>query len=1070
MLDSSKQLGCASLAMALVLASTVIAQAQPVIEPETPRARGPVPAGFVDCTAEALNATGFVGEDGAVTIANVPVGTDEFRVSVTCTDALGTTFTGYSESLDSSAGGDLSFGQIDFDGAPVPVGLAVAPGQATIDGIGATLQLAVTGTLTDDSTSDITAQGSGTVYQSTNTDIVSVDSSGLLTAQGSGSAMVTATNNGDVGVVNVLVLSAPIASWSAEPGDIDLTLNTAIPGNPAVELAVTGELGDGSQSDLSSSFSGTSYSSSNPAVAAVGADGRVTALAQGSAVITITNPSAPGPLEVPVNVLEFEPKAENAYAVAGFAHDVALSGTNAFVASDTYGLQVLDITTGETTGSLALGGTAVDIQIREDISALALSEEGVVLVDIESPDQPAELARVADMEVARGVALSGERLYVVGDSSLWVYDIADPKAPVLLGSYPLSGTATAVAADSTRDVALVVVATPAIEVVRTGDEPWTSQIIALPAVTNSGDDVALAGAFGYVANGLDGVRKIDLGDLDAPVLLAVADGALSLNALGVAVVDTPDGLIVGAADNLFTNHVPLFTEELVNTVIIDFSGFSDANGSGIALNDFFGVVSLGEDGIQVFQHRPLVDKEDLSPAVSIFRPLESVFPGEPIRALVADDIGVARVDFYSDGVLMGSDDTEPFSVPFSAVGEEGQIHDIYAIAHDYGGNTGTSQIVALSNRGPSTAIKVAVMGYTSCAVVADGTVRCWGSNIHGGLGDGAGPGDNRFTPVEALTLNDAIDIDGGDLTMCALRKDGTVWCWGRGAQGSLGHGSEDDSYEPVQVIGVENAIDVAVGGYHACALLADGGMQCWGANWYGQLGDGTFFARNVAAPVLGLGGKAVSIGVGWGSSCALLEDRTVQCWGTFHNNYLECTDEAEAAFPTLVTLDDGSALDDAIALGDHQGLRHSCALRSDGSSWCWGDNRQGQLGDGTQTSRCELQPIAGLTSPALETCSGYFGTCVRLNDGTTQCMGDNRESELGVGLGSADLALSTTPMQVELADSLAHFACHWRHLCGVDKSGTVWCWGANWNGQLGNGNRGGGIWRRGERERGSRAE
>ena len=188
---------------------------------------------------------------------------------------------------------------------------------------------------------------------------------------------------------------------------------------------------------------------------------------------------------------------------------------------------------------------------------------------------------------------------------------------------------------------------------RVGNGVGPATYVGLPSAINHADDVAIMGPMGYVANGRDGLRKLDLSDLDQPVLVPKLPGALGFNALGVAVASTPDGIVVGAADNLFFNHVPLFTENVVNTTIVDFSSFSDANGSGIALGSSLGVVSLGGFGIQVFRYRPLEDNEGIAPSVSITSPIDTVFPGQSIRALAVDDVGVSHVEFYIDDMLVG---------------------------------------------------------------------------------------------------------------------------------------------------------------------------------------------------------------------------------------------------------------------------------------------------------------------------------------------------------------------------------------------------------------------------------
>lgn len=672
------------------LAFTTPALAQ-TIDAEPPEFQGAIPESLSNCTAEALNVNGFVDEDGNVSIANVPASVGPFQVTVVCEDALGETVIGYSEHINPTPNTVSEFTELDFDTLnPVPETLDVQPAFTVLTGAGTTAQLSTVATLPDGTNLDISADA-GTTYGSTNDAVVTVGPDGLLTAVGSGSAAVRVSNNGILGVANVLVLSAPIQSLDVTPPAIELMLNPAFPGNPRVELQVDAILGDGSRVDVSNSFAGTSFNSSTSSVAAVGSQGQVIALSPGSATITISHPETPSDTNIPVTISNFDPYPVDDFNTPGNARDVVLDGSLAYVADGGAGLQVIDVDGLSRIGSLALGNT-IDVAHRGDnLVALALSTSGAAIVDVSDPSAPAELSRVTDIANVQSIALNGDLFYVVGGTSLSVYDISDPVNPVSVGGHALSGSANAVAADSARGVALVAVSTPAVDVIRLGVGPWTTATVPLPAATNHADDVTLLGATGYVANGRDGVRKLDLTNIDAPVLIPKRPNALNMNALGIAVHPTPDGDVVAAADNLFFNHVPLFNSDLINTTILDFSSFSDANGSGVALGPHVGVVSAGSFGIQVFRYRPIVDNAGVMPVVSISSPVADsiIEPGQLIHVLTSDDVSVERVEFFVDGVSIGTDTAPPFSMDFPDMGG-GTFFAIGAVAYDYGGNPGTA--------------------------------------------------------------------------------------------------------------------------------------------------------------------------------------------------------------------------------------------------------------------------------------------------------------------------------------------------------------------------------------------
>jgi alpha-tubulin suppressor-like RCC1 family protein len=233
-------------------------------------------------------------------------------------------------------------------------------------------------------------------------------------------------------------------------------------------------------------------------------------------------------------------------------------------------------------------------------------------------------------------------------------------------------------------------------------------------------------------------------------------------------------------------------------------------------------------------------------------------------------------------------------------------------------------------------------GYNhACARVADGTVRCWGDNLHGQLGDpSVGPAQSAV-PVAASGVNSAVAVATGAFHTCALLADATVRCWGANAQGQLGDGTAADSAMPVTP-DLPAVAAVAGGGGHTCAVLVDGTVQCWGSNYQGQLGDGTYSPSLLPVRVLGIT-SAIGIAAGWQHTCALLRDGTIQCWG--EGEYGQRGDGTTTNSPVPAAVSGISG-----AIGVTAGWwHHSCALLADGAVRCWGINEWGQFGDGTAT-------------------------------------------------------------------------------------------------------------------------
>src|SRR5438876_2882229 len=204
--------------------------------------------------------------------------------------------------------------------------------------------------------------------------------------------------------------------------------------------------------------------------------------------------------------------------------------------------------------------------------------------------------------------------------------------------------------------------------------------------------------------------------------------------------------------------------------------------------------------------------------------------------------------------------------------------------------------------GVSAATAIEAGSFHTCARLDDGTVRCWGLNDSGQLGDGTTT--NALTPVAVAGVAGAAAVSGGGFHTCARFSDGTLECWGRNGSGQLGDPATTtfSSPTPVRVTGITGAASMTAGGFHTCALLGDGSVRCWGQNDYGQLGNGTgdpvpdnpTTFNPTPVTVSGIT-TAVAISAGGWHTCALLRDGTVQCWR--HNMYGQLGDGSTTAPP-----------------------------------------------------------------------------------------------------------------------------------------------------------------------------
>jgi alpha-tubulin suppressor-like RCC1 family protein len=298
----------------------------------------------------------------------------------------------------------------------------------------------------------------------------------------------------------------------------------------------------------------------------------------------------------------------------------------------------------------------------------------------------------------------------------------------------------------------------------------------------------------------------------------------------------------------------------------------------------------------------------------------------------------------------------------------------------------------------------------------------------------------------APASGDDARIATGHAHTCVLQGDGRVLCVGANGQGQLGNSSFIDSRTPVVVRGLEDAAGVAAGRERSCAVTRDGGAWCWGANAFGELGDGTttfrtrpvrFRARAQDGSSRPLAG-ATAIDTGWSSTCALADGR-VWCAGSDEHGQLGSEPPRSSAQPLALPVPlDGVV---AHAVGTH----HACAVRDDGTVWCWGSNRAGQAGGATAT--CDAQAPCAPTpirvegvSGATAVSAGFRHTCALRRDGAVLCWGSSADP-LATGPSAPAVVLEGATSVTAGLDLT----------CATRTDGSLTCWGRNVSGQLGRG-------------------
>ena len=343
----------------------------------------------------------------------------------------------------------------------------------------------------------------------------------------------------------------------------------------------------------------------------------------------------------------------------------------------------------------------------------------------------------------------------------------------------------------------------------------------------------------------------------------------------------------------------------------------------------------------------------------------------------------------------------------------------------------------------------------SCGLHQDGSLWCWGNNAEGEVGDGTTM--DRLEPVAVGTDLDWRSIERGLYETCAIKADGSLWCWGH----SFG-------ITP-QHVGTDSWRDLTIGPLHTCGVHVDGSLWCWGSNQFGQLGNGDISGATQPSPVKIGTATWLEVAAGVRYTCGIQSDHSLWCWGVTDqggNNFLT------SYAPVQLGSDVGWT---NLSSGEY----HLCTQKLDHSWWCFGANVEGDLGDGTVTTR--PLPVAVLGSfsdlePSDE------NTCGITPANEIQCWGSNDEGQLGLGYtADSDVPVSVATSSTSLAvasdescsiDGAQRLSCWGAYIsrvptqlaglwtrvtggdsykCGLQPDGSLWCWGNNASGQLGNG-------------------
>jgi hypothetical protein len=318
----------------------------------------------------------------------------------------------------------------------------------------------------------------------------------------------------------------------------------------------------------------------------------------------------------------------------------------------------------------------------------------------------------------------------------------------------------------------------------------------------------------------------------------------------------------------------------------------------------------------------------------------------------------------------------------------------------------------------------------TCAVVA-GELYCWGSAAEGRLGTGAAA--SSPTPLRVGADSDWIDLRLGHNHACARKSDRSLHCWGANGAGQTGLGGAPSIGVPTRVGDASDWTAIATSAFSTCGIRGDGDLFCFGVNDNGQLGVGDTVGRD--APTAAQSSDVTEVALGTNHACVLAGAGELSCYG---GNDAGMT-TGPMPGPILEPLRVAGAFDAVLASANT-----SCGRRG-AELLCWGANGEGQLGLGDRDHRRSPTSLGSIEFLS----SGLGRHACTITGGTRACFGNNNEGAVGIGTAGVDVLVPQS-LDGELIE-WSSITTGYRHTCGIDERGALFCWGENDDGQIGSG-------------------
>jgi len=864
-----------------------------------------------------------------------------------------------------------------------------------------------------------------------------VSTNALVTARKVGSTTVTATSEGKSKSATLRVIPAPVVSVAVTPATATLVMGKTLQLSAVPKDAEGNALGGRT----------ITWTSSAPALATVSAAGLVTAISTGVLTVTATSEEKTGTAEltiqIPVATVTVTPPTASLLAgqtvqLSAVAKDslgntlpreILWSSSNGLIAS----VNATGLVTATGSGTATILATSEGVTGTATVTAAGggTTSGGTVAAIAALPSTLALVSGDTGSFAFRPTDASGAVVVQPAGTSFVTGPVTTSQTQVTSGTLSCGTSGICTQRLSTQGVpsGAPAVAVPLRVVPQNGGAEGSVTAVVVGTVADS-----LVGSF--VPASVTGVPSVAVGDtvtIRATLFTAAGAGVASNARFSLQTgTATLASCMVGWGTGQVQGGCVKVVPSQAGTVRV------------IASLPRLGGSASWADTVELSAGTAQVRTITLDPATVTLGAGQSA----TLTATLKDDFNATLT-----GRIVTWTSSDPAIATVSTTGSvTGVKPGTTTVLAQSGGKLATATVTVVSAfemRGQSLAIGGdAWIGHT-CAIAANGTAFCWGSNSQGQLGDGSNV--DRQSPAEVAGSVQFSTIVAGVNHTCGIDRSGAAWCWGGGGPGVLGNGSQNSSQIPTLVSGGHTFLSLSSGRDHMCGLTVARKVVCWGGNWAGGLGNGKAAwqqngqdnSAHETTPFMIPGLEFKSVAASSYSTCAVTTAGDTYCWG--QNWAGELGIGTTSQYETTPKLVLGGLKFDVVAGSGVQGQTF-CGQGESGVIYCWGANWQGQYGtDRNSSSIPRASFISGVKIRSISIGSNH--TCGVADDGNAYCWGQN---PLGL-LGTASPAENYTPTAVPGISSTAVIVAGVYHTCAISTAGALRCWGQNFDGQLGNG-------------------